>query len=109
MEHVGNQQDKIFSTLHFPGNSGGDGISQSTVIAGASNDFHVYSAEWTETQIKFFVDNQLYHTFTNSPSVPFNKNFFLLINFAMGGNFGGAVDGAFTQSTYEIDYVKVYQ
>ncbi|MDP2058186.1 MAG: glycoside hydrolase family 16 protein [Flavobacteriaceae bacterium] len=109
MEHVGNQQDRIFSTLHFPGNSGGGGVSQSTVIAGASNDFHVYAAEWTETQIKFFVDNQLYHTFANSPSVPFNKNFFLLINFAMGGNFGGAVDGAFTQSTYEIDYVKVFQ
>ena len=41
--------------------------------------------------IKCYVDNQLYHTVSNSTSLPFNQNFFLIINCAMGGNFGGAI------------------
>lgn len=109
MEHVGNQQNTIFSTLHFPGNSGGNGVSQSTVVSGVSNEFHIYAVEWTPSEIRFFVDDVNYHNFPNNTSVPFNKNFFLLLNVAMGGDFGGAIDGAFTSSTYEIDYIRVYQ
>lgn len=109
MEHVGNQQNKIFSTLHLPGNSGGNGVSGSTINATASTAFHEYAVVWTDTVIKFYVDNVQFHTFANTSSSPFNQNFFLLLNFAMGGNFGGAIDPNFTQSTYEIDYVKVYQ
>jgi beta-glucanase (GH16 family) len=40
--------------------------------------------------------------------LPFNQNFFLLFNVAMGGNFGGAIDPNFVSSTFEIDYVRVY-
>lgn len=109
LEHVGNQQNTIFSTLHFPGNSGGGGISQSTVVPGVSDGFHTYSAEWTATEIRFSVDDTVYHTFPNNGSLPFDKDFFLLLNVAMGGNFGGAIDSAFTSSTYEVDYVRVYQ
>jgi beta-glucanase (GH16 family) len=41
--------------------------------------------------------------------MPFNKNFFLILNMALGGNFGGSVDPAFTQAQMEVDYVRVYQ
>jgi len=109
MEHVGNQQNTIFSTLHFPGNSGGNGVSNSTIVPGVSDSFHIYEVEWTPNEIKFFVDDVNYHTFPNNLTVPFNKDFFMLLNVAMGGNFGGAIDGAFTQSTYEIDYIRVFQ
>ncbi len=109
MEHVGNQQNKIFSTLHYPGHSGGNGVSGNTINATVSSAFHEYSMVWTDTAIKFYIDNVQFHSFTNTGSLPFNQNFFLLLNFAMGGNFGGAIDPNFTQSTYEIDYVKVYQ
>ena len=34
LEHVGDQQDMIFSTLHFPGNSGGNGVTQSQNVPG---------------------------------------------------------------------------
>jgi beta-glucanase (GH16 family) len=40
--------------------------------------------------------------------IPYNKRFLLILNVAMGGTFGGAID-AFTQSSMEIDYVRVYQ
>lgn len=109
MEHVGNDQNTIHSTLHFPGNSGGNGVSESTTVATASTEFHNYSVEWTPDFIKFLVDDTVYHTFPNTAATPFNSDFFLILNVAMGGNFGGAIDPAFTASTLEIDYVKIYR
>lgn len=109
MEHVGNEQDRIFSSLHFPGNFGGDAVTRSVEVPGVSDDFHVYAVEWTENFIRFEVDGEVYHTFANNPSLPFNSDFFLILNVAMGGNFGGAIDPAFVESTMEVDYVRVYQ
>ncbi|MBJ7881110.1 glycoside hydrolase family 16 protein [Gelidibacter salicanalis] len=109
MEHVGNDQNTIHSTLHFPGNSGGNGVTESTTVATASTEFHIYSVEWTADFIKFLVDDTVYHTFPNTAAKPFNADFFLILNVAMGGNFGGTIDPAFTASTLEIDYVKVFQ
>lgn len=109
MEHVGNDQNTIHSTLHFPGNSGGNGVGKTTNVPTASTEFHIYSMEWTPEFIKFLVDGKVYHTFANSADKPFNADFFLILNVAMGGNFGGAIDPDFTASTMEIDYVKVYQ
>jgi beta-glucanase (GH16 family) len=45
----------------------------------------------------------------NSPSLPYNKDFFILLNLAMGGSLGGTVDATLNSSTYEIDYVRVYR
>ncbi len=109
MEHVGNNQNTIFASVHYPGNSGGDAITNSTVVEGVSDDFHIYSAEWTESEIRFYVDGNQYHSVTNTGDLPFNKDFFILLNVAMGGNFGGAIDPSFTESTMEVDYVRVYQ
>ena len=109
MEHVGNNIDVVSSALHFPGNSGGSAVVEETTVPGATTDFHVYSVEWTAGSIIFAVDGVAYHTFPNSDAVPFNKDFFLILNVAMGGTLGGAIDPAFTESTMEIDYVRVYQ
>jgi len=51
----------------------------------------------------------LFHTVTNSSSLPFNHDFFILTNIAMGGTFSGAVDPAFNNATMEIDYIRVYK
>lgn len=109
MEHKGNEPNKIHATLHLPSNFGGNGITASTTIANASSEFHVYTAVWDATSIKFFIDDNLFHSFANTAATPFNANFFIILNVAMGGNFGGTIDPAFTQSTMEVDYVKVYQ
>ena len=69
----------------------------------------MYSVEWRPGEIIFLVDNEPFFTFDNDGTLPFNSDFFLIINFAMGGNFGGAVDPAFVESTLEVDYVRVYQ
>ncbi|MGB3547751.1 MAG: family 16 glycosylhydrolase [Saprospiraceae bacterium] len=109
MEHVGNQQNRIFSSLHFPGNFGGNAVTQSRNLDDVAENFHVYSTIWSENTIRFLIDDEVYHTFNNDGSLPFNSDFFLILNVAMGGNFGGTIDPAFMESTMEIDYVRVYQ
>ena len=109
MEHVGNQLNKIFSTLHSPGHSGANGDGGATVINTATTDFHKYGMEWSAASIKFFVDDVPFYTFTNTAATPFNLNFFIILNVAMGGNFGGTVDPAFSSAAMEIDYIRVYQ
>jgi hypothetical protein len=109
MEHRGSELNKIYGTLHHPGHSGANGDGSTIMIPDATTAFHNYILEWSATSIKFYVDTQLFYSFTNSPSLPFNQNFFILLNMAMGGNFGGPVDPAFTSATMEIDYVRVYQ
>ncbi|OAV44499.1 family 16 glycosylhydrolase [Lewinella sp. 4G2] len=109
MEHVGNQQNTLFSSLHLPGNSGGNAVTQRTTVPTISSEFHVFSAIWSPETIRFFVDDELYHTFANDASLPFNDDFFLIFNVAIGGNFGGQIDPAFVESSMLVDYVRVYQ
>ena len=109
MEHVGNQQNTIHGSLHYPGNSGGNANTSSTVVEGVSEEFHIYEVYWSPNFIRFYVDGNEFKTFANTNAVPFNHDFFLIVNIAMGGNFGGSIDPAFTQSSMEIDYIKVYQ
>lgn len=108
MEHLGNQLNKIYGTLHHPGHSGGNADSRTVDIANATSEFHIYALDWRADTIKFYVDNQLFYTFTNTSSLPFNQNFFLIINCAIGGNFGGTIDPNFVSSTYEVDYIRVF-
>lgn len=109
MEHVGNNQNQVHGTLHYPGNSGGNANGASTTVPTASTEFHNYTVDWSPTAIRILVDDSVYFTFPNTSTTPFNNDFFLILNVAMGGTFGGAIDPNFTQSTLEIDYVRVYQ
>ena len=109
MEHNGNEPGVVHGSLHFPGNFGGNAVSQITNVDNVSSEFHDYTVEWDEDQILFAVDGQIYHEFTNGASLPFNQPFFIILNVAMGGTFVGDIDPAFDQSTMEIDHVRVYQ
>jgi len=109
MEHRGFEQNKIFGTLHYPGRSGGNADGGYTMIPDATSKFHIYSLVWSPSVLKFYVDKFLYHTVINSESTPFNHDFYLILNLAMGGNFGGDIDPAFLDATMEVDYVRVYQ
>jgi beta-glucanase (GH16 family) len=110
MEFIGVKPSQTQSALHYPGHSGGDAPFKTTVIANAASEFHIYKTIWSPKTIRFYLDGTLYFTFDNSDTtLPFHKNFFMIFNVAMGGALGGAVDPAFTQSSMEVDYVKVYQ
>ena len=107
-EHLGRDLNKIYGTLHYPGHAGAQANGKTIMISNA-NEFHVYGLEWSPQEIKISVDGKVYQTVKNSLEIPFNQNFFILLNEAMGGNFGGPVDPKVTKETMEIDYVRVYQ
>lgn len=109
VEHRGSELNKIFGTLHYPGRSGGNPNGSTKVIANATTEFHIYTVEWYSDAIKIYVDNQLFHSVANSSNIPFNHDFFILANVAMGGTFGGAVDPNFSSASMEIDYIRIYK
>ncbi len=108
MEHRGSEPNKIFGTLHYPGRSGGNADGNTKMITNATTAFHKYSLEWSAASIRIFVDDTLIHAVANSAAIPFNQEFFFILNIAMGGTFAGPVDPAFTNATMEIDYIRVY-
>lgn len=108
MEHLGREENKVYGTLHYPGRSGGTADGSSRIIQNATSQFHKYSLDWTAAYIKIYVDDLLIHTVTNTNQIPFNHDFFIILNLAMGGNFGGAVASTVNGGTLEVDYVRVY-
>ncbi len=109
VEHIGRQLNKIYGTLHYPGRSGGNANGTTINIPNATTDFNKYTLEWSASEIKISANDVVFFTFSNNNTVPFNQNFFFILNVAMGGSFGGSVDPAFVSSTMEIDYIRVYQ
>lgn len=109
MEYAGNRINKVTAALHHPGHAGGNPDGGYTMITNADTEFHIYTLEWTPSDIKISVDNQQFFEFTNSSSIPFNHNFFLILNCAIGGHYGGAIAPDFSSSNFEIDYVRVFQ
>lgn len=117
MENVGYWPDSLLSSIHTGAYNGmintqkTEGVNRKDL----SSAFHVYAMEWSEDAISFFIDDLKYHVFrndrTNSAAWPFDKEFHLLLNIAVGGNWGGkyGVDDSVFPQKMEIDYVRVYQ
>ncbi|MBW4360186.1 glycoside hydrolase family 16 protein [Flavobacterium taihuense] len=108
LESVGKEPNVNHSSLHSPGRSGNTPDTGIINVPNDNTEFHIYTAEWTASYIKFSVDDKPFYTFINSDKFPFNKNFYLIVNLAMGGSWGGPVDPNFTSSTLEVDYIRVY-
>ena len=111
MEQTGADKNTTLGTLHWfdTASSSNASYGETTAVADASSEFHLYTVEWTDAAIKIYLDDVKFFEMTNSAALPFNADFFLILNVAMGGSLGGTVDAAFTEDTMEIDYVKVYQ
>jgi len=109
MEQSGSQKSIVLGTMHYPTEIGQYGDGSQTTITTASSEFHIYTALWTPSSIQLSIDGVVYYTLANSPALPFNQPFFIILNVAMGGNLGGTVDPSFTTDQMEVDYVHVYQ
>lgn len=117
MEYRGQEPAIVHGTVHGPGYSAGQGITDRIAVAGGGlhRGFHVYAIEWTDEAIHWFVDDLHYHTVTRADlpgAAPwvFDQPFFLILNIAVGGTFVGPVgpDTVFPQSML-VDYVRIYQ
>ena len=109
MEHWGTNQDHVSSATHTPSSFGGTINVGSQFIEGVSENFHVYSMEWTEEELVFAVDGNVHFTYNpedkNADTWPFDAEQYLLLNVAILPS----IAPNFTSSAMEIDYVRVYQ
>lgn len=118
MEEVGADPNIVSSSIHCTDYNHTIGTQKTAArnIGTAEDEFHIYALEWTEDYIKTYVDGQLLFTFANDKqgkdsTWPFNKPFYLKLNLAWGGDWGGykGVDESALPATYTIDYVRVFQ
>ena len=114
MEYIGKNPHNIYTTLHTQESHGNSVNAKVTIFPNIEKGFHIYSIDWTRDKIDFFVDTILVYTFQpsikNENTWPYNQKFFILINMAIGGNFGGPeVDDTIFPQKYTLDYIRVYQ
>ena len=117
MENVGYLPDSLYGTVHTEAYNGMKGTQKSGAVfsKNLAADFHVYAMEWTSESISFFLDGKKYHSFANEhtgpDAWPFDKEFHLIMNIAVGGNWGGkyGIDDNIFPQKMEVDYVRVYQ
>jgi beta-glucanase (GH16 family) len=104
------QYENLPNSIFGP-NPNGHFVRGETVLDNPFDDFHVFSIQWSPKKIEFFVDGNKHHEFpVLTTNGPFNKPFFILLNLAVGGHFTDYyIDPNFTESTFEIDYVRIYQ
>lgn len=115
MEYVSRLPNEVFGTIHGPGYSGGQSYGQIQEFpGGVAGSFRTFTIEWQPDLIVWYVDGIQYHSATPDDVAPnewvFNDPVFLLLNMAIGGNFGGAVSDDLTMpQDMVVDYVRVYQ
>jgi beta-glucanase (GH16 family) len=127
MENKGSDPTTVLGTIHFGGAYPNQTQSYGpafTFPAGDSvTNFHLYAVEWMSNSISWYVDNQLYETQTswwsssnptntairNPYPAPFDQPFYIILNLAVGGNFGGNPNGTTVfPGDMQIDYVRAY-
>jgi beta-glucanase (GH16 family) len=117
MENAGKEPTVNHGSLHGPGYSGGSPLTGTYTLMGGkklADDFHVYRVEWETNVIRFYVDDTNYETRknTDAPSGAkwvYDHPFFMILNIAIGGAFGGAPDSTtMLPQTMTVDYVRVY-
>lgn len=118
MENIGREPSIVHGTIHGPGYSGGGGIGASFTLPDNklfSDDYHVYSVEWSSNKIRWYVDGKLYQTLTPrdlpaGATWVFDHPYFLLLNLAVGGGWPGSPDRTTTfPQMMLVDYVRVYR
>ncbi len=120
MEHVGYDPDKIHATIHYWDNSSNYTSQNSSISIESEEVWLTYGVVWSDPSMKFYIDDvdNVYATYTtpsNKTNWPFNAPHFLLLNLAIGGDWGGVegVDNSMFDATgsvqMEVDYVRVYE
>ena len=118
MEEVGYHANYTSSSIHCKKyyHAIGTQKTHEQYTAGAENGYHVYALEWTPDALIFYVDGKKHFTYNNDKAGdddtwPFNKDFYLILNLAWGGDWGGSqgVDENALPCTMKVDYVRVFK
>lgn len=117
LEFVGHVPDVVHANVHTRdfNHTRGNGRGHTLKVPNLTDDFHVYSLEWTPERIDIQFDGKTYFTLKNDGmgrgSWPFDQPHYLILNLAIGGSWGGqkGVDEAAFPQKLLVDYVRVYQ
>ncbi|GAB3014758.1 hypothetical protein GCM10027051_17900 [Niabella terrae] len=117
MEHVGYDPGVVHASIHCKAYNHVIGTQKTatTRLEDPFGDFHLYAVEWNADSIVVTLDNQPYFKFVNEHKDyahwPFDNRMYLLLNIAVGGNWGGqkGVNDRDFPLKMEVDYVRVYQ
>ena len=117
MEHVGHEPGLVHHSLHTAKLNFRRGTHQSaaTKVPSACDEFHTYQLHWTPDRLLFGVDGIVNFTHErrsgDRKDWPFDRPFYLILNVAVGGSWGGAkgVDPSALPARMEVDYVRVYR
>ena len=119
VEFKGQEPNVIWGTLHYgkqwPDNKHSGSQFRSPDVD-FTRDFHTFTLEWEEGVVRWFIDGKLYQTQTQWESAggkfpaPFDQNFHMVLNLAVGGGFVGNPDASTKfPAQFEVDYVRVFQ
>ncbi len=89
----------------------GNHITNTIPVKDMVNTFHTYTAEWMPTEMRLYVDGELYYTYdkiADELEWPFGKGQNIIINLAMGGGMGGDIDPTLERAQFVLDYVRWY-
>lgn len=113
LEHVGKEPDRIFSTVHTAAGHAANGTGNARRLETACSAFHDYQLHWTPDSLRFGVDGAVHFEYRRDgrgpEAWPFDAPQYLILNVAIGGWLGGAVDDGVFPATMEIEHVRVYQ
>lgn len=117
MEHVGYNPGSVHASTHSQKNQWRHNNQRTAIeqVPDASTAFHTYTLEWDAEEIRIFVDEHHYFTSRKQggdwTSWPFTRDFHLLLNLAVGGDWGGekGIDEKIFPQRMEVDFVRVYQ
>jgi len=117
MENVGYDPFVILASAHTQAYNHVKGTQKSgkLTVNDCYTEFHNYILEWEANEYRVYIDDKLIFTFQNEKTGfqvwPFDKRFHLLLNVAVGGNWGGAkgIDDSIFPRSMVVDYVRVYQ
>lgn len=123
MEVLGYAVNQNHGTIHFGlPHKQDQGTYQPVKLTNFSTDYHTYGLEWMPGKMVWYVDGVKYHETSdwysktesgelNPYPAPFNHEFYIILNLAVGNNWAGYPDETtdIKNSEYDIDYVRVYQ
>ena len=119
MEHTANDMNKFYACLHTEAYNHRNGEPYDTrfFIENLSDDFQTYGLLWTEESITYYLNGKEMVTYTkgengkdDSPKGwPFNEDFYIIVNLAIGGMFGGEVDMNCFPQDFIIKDIKIFK
>lgn len=115
-EAAGRDPDHVLSSAYSKADNYWTGVQKTNYseVKNSSTEFHTYTFDWLPDGMDFYIDGALTHSIIREPGSdwtkwPFDQDFYLIMNLAVGGGFGGDIDDRSFPAQLVIDYVRIYR